>query len=443
MSARMKRPRRTPSVALEATIEQLAPGGDGVALTTIEGERRAVFVRGVTVGDRVRLDVDLGSRPARGRVVDLLAAGPDRVEPACPHVARCGGCDWMHVAPAAQQRAHETHVRAVLPAAWREHPIAVHAAPATLAYRTRARVHVRASGGRAIVGMNEASTHDPVEVDACAVLTPDLERARRAIAPLLEGAHGRGEAQIALGALDRSPRPSVLELRWSGSLAAACFARIEQAVASGLLAGARIMCGESTRPAIIGDPTPWMRGADGAALRLAPGGFGQASDDGNALLAGRVAALVRALAERRPGLRVAELYAGAGNLTVLLAPIAGDLVAVESSRDACDAARTNLSTRGLTARVVEADAASYVVGTATQLVVLDPPRTGAREAVQRLAASSIRHVLYVSCDPQTLGRDLSVLAGARFIPTAIDVFEMFPQTSHVETVILLERPRPS
>jgi 23S rRNA (uracil1939-C5)-methyltransferase len=425
---------------IETTIDELAPGGDGVAKVTVGGERRAVFVRGVGVGDRVRLAVDLGTRPARGRVVALLEAGGDRIEPACPWVDRCGGCDWMHITGDAQRRAHESHVRGALPAAWRDVAIRVHPAPAALAYRTRARIHARASGGRAIVGMNEVHTRDPVEVDRCAVLHPDLERGRARVAALLEGAHGRGEAQIALGALGESPRACVLDLHWSGPLPAACFARVEAAVKDGWLAGAWITGGESKVPAKVGDATPWIVAGDGLPLRLAPGGFGQASDEGNAALATRVAELAQAAIGSKADARVAELYAGAGNFTVMLARVAARLTAVESHRAACEAARANLDARDVrTAKVVEADAASYAIPPQTHLVVLDPPRTGARDASARIAASSARHVIYVSCDPQTLARDLGSFGA--FVPRAVEVFELFPQTSHVETVVHLERPR--
>jgi 23S rRNA (uracil1939-C5)-methyltransferase len=446
----MKRAKSSAVTALEATITELAPGGDGVAIAEIGGERRAVFVRGVSTGDRVRLEVDASRRPARGRVVELVAAGADRVEAACAWADRCGGCNWMHVSLEAQRRAHVAHVRAALPAVpegWRAIDIATHAADGdALAYRVRARVHARASGGRAIVGMNESSTNEPVEVETCAVLTRELEAARRAIAPLLEGAHGRGDAQIAMGrAKDGATRP-VLDLTWSGMLAAECYARLERAVAAGDFAGARVVCGEATRASVIGDPTPWMAGADGAPLRLAAGGFGQASERTNALLARRVAELAASTApasatDAAPH-RVVELYAGAGNLTVMLAGLRVDLTAVESSRDGCDAARANLAARGLVAKIVEADAASYAWSPATRLVVLDPPRTGAREVAASLARTPVRHVIYVSCDPQTLGRDLALLAEL-YAPTSIDTFEMFPHTSHVETVVALERRRGS
>jgi 23S rRNA (uracil1939-C5)-methyltransferase len=444
----MNRPKnKTGDVGVERTLSigELSAGGDGVAIAEIDGERRAVFVRGAALGDEVRARVDARTRPARGRLLRVVKAGPERVEPACRWVGACGGCDWMHVSDAGRRAAHEAHARAALPRPWQGAPIAVHAAPSPLHYRTRARVHVRASGGRAIVGMNEAGTREPVEVERCVVLHPDLEAARAQLGALFEGAHGRGEVQIALGGLATSgPRPAVIELRWSDALPGACFARLERAVTDGWLAGARVTAGEARVPAKIGDPTPWMLGGDGLPLRLAPGGFGQASDEGNATLGRRVAALAQTATEGAQSPRIVELYAGAGNFTVLLAGLKRDaVVAVESARASCEAARANLEARGLTARakVIEADAAAFAIPPQTTLVVLDPPRTGARDACARLPASSAKHVVYVSCDTRTLARDLELLAGV-FEPRAVEVFELFPQTSHVEVAVALERRRP-
>jgi 23S rRNA (uracil1939-C5)-methyltransferase len=89
-------------------------------------------------------------------------------------------------------------------------------------------------------------------------------------------------------------------------------------------------------------------------------------------------------------------------------------------------------------RVVEGDAADYAWAAGTELVVLDPPRTGAKKVVERLASSKVPHVVYVSCDPQTLRRDLAALADA-YEPRAVAAFEMFPQTSHLEAVVTLQR----
>jgi 23S rRNA (uracil1939-C5)-methyltransferase len=424
---------------LDASIASLAPGGDGVALVEIRGERRAVFVPNAAPGDQARLEVDPSRRPARGRIVALTAQGPDRVVPACAWAERCGGCDWMHLSTEAQARAHLEHVRAALPADWRELPIESFPAPRTLAYRTRARVHVvtpvpRAPRGHVAVGMHEARSHEPVEVDTCAVLDPAVEQARRRLGGLFVGARGRGAVQIALGA---GGLP-VLDIRWDGDLAAETFGRLEQAVDDGVLAGARLAIGEVSRPARIGDPAPLMTGADGVPLRMAPGGFGQANEAVNEALALHVAKVARPAAAES----CVELHAGAGNLSVLLAREAGDLACVESSREACEAARANLAARGRrNARVVEADADGYAWAKSTRLLVLDPPRTGARAVAERLAASKVARVVYVSCDAQTLGRDLAILAKT-YDPSSLAVFEMFPQTSHVEIVVVLARRRP-
>jgi 23S rRNA (uracil1939-C5)-methyltransferase len=419
---------------LDASITSLAPGGDGVAHVELGGERRAVFVPNTAPGDRARLEIDPSRRPARGRVVALVSAGADRVSPACPWSTRCGGCDWMHLSVAAQTRSHVEHLRAALPAAWRTMEIASSPAPRPLGYRTRARVHVRTlRGGSVAVGMHEARSHEPVEVETCAVLDPALEAVRRVLAHLFEGARGRGDVQIGLGA-ERVP---VLDVRWDGELAPQTYARIEAAVTSGQIAGAQVVLPGATRPARIGDPTPWMTGGDGAPLRLSPGGFAQAAEAVNSELALHVARVVQPWKAEK----AVELYSGAGNLSVLLAREVGDLACVEASRDACEAARDNLRARGLeSARVVEADAETYAWNKAVRLVVLDPPRTGARSVAERLAASRVAHVVYVSCDAQTLGRDLALLEKP-YAPVSITSFEMFPQTSHAEAVVALERRR--
>jgi 23S rRNA (uracil1939-C5)-methyltransferase len=339
----------------------------------------------------------------------------------------------MHLSLETQQRAHVEHVRAALPAPWRDTPIAVHTEPDALGYRSRARVHVRCDArGRAVVGMHEASTHDPVEVDSCAVLDPAIEAARSSLAMLLHGSKGRGDVQIAFGT-DRIP---VYEIRWRGEVARECFGRLERAVLERTIAGAQVAVAEATRPATIGDPIPWTMGVDGHPLRLSPGGFAQANERVNGALAIHVAGLVRGLGATN----AVELYSGAGNLSIALAREVGELVCVESDRAACDAARANLAARALRARVVEADAAAYVWRGGTDLVVLDPPRTGAREVARRLATSRVANAVYVSCDAQTLGRDLGELKDC-YAALSIATFEMFPQTSHVEVVLLLERHR--
>jgi len=420
---------------VRATVGELANGGDGVAIVAVKGERRAVFVRGAAEGDELDLSVDFATRPARGRVVRIVKAGPGRVVPVCPHASVCGGCGWMHLSPSGQEEAHRKLVRATLPQAWGRLPLAFHAPLEALGGRTRARLSARASGGRAVVGLREAGTHDAVEVDRCVILHPQLDVARLAVGPLLEGARGHGEAQLALGARGRP----VLELTWKGRLDPKTFGRLESGVKRGDWAGARVFEGDIQRPAVVGDPTPWTVGADGEPLRLAPGGFAQASEKANEELGARLLGLVTSALGESLG-AVVELYAGAGNFTVLLARHAARVVAVEASRPACEAARLNLAARELTAKVVEGLAEEHPLKRATDLVVLDPPRSGARLVAERLALAKPRVIAYVSCDLPTLARDLEHLEGA-FEPVAIEAFAMFPHTPHLETLAVLARRR--
>jgi 23S rRNA (uracil1939-C5)-methyltransferase len=146
--------------------------------------------------------------------------------------------------------------------------------------------------------------------------------------------------------------------------------------------------------------------------------------------------LVRAKVAGQP---VLELFAGSGNFSVLLARHAASLTTVESDPRAVMQARMNLSSRGLPARVVEADADRFDVPAAVRTVVLDPPRAGARGAVTHIGRSKARRVVYVSCDVATLARDVATLGPAGFRLQDLEMFEMFPHTSHVEVLAILER----
>jgi 23S rRNA (uracil1939-C5)-methyltransferase len=430
--------------AIELSIKEIAGGGDGVAIVETNGERRAVFVRGSIPGDVIKARVDFSNRPARAHVTELLSSSPDRVTAACAYVDRCGGCDWMHIARISQPNFHVSIVRAALPEMWRDREIVAHPSPASLrgtGHRTRARLHVRTDKRGAKVGFYQNKSHELVSVDTCVALHPSLDRARASLVALFENARGEGEAEIALGELAAKDelRKPVLDLSWKGELPAAFFARLDAAVKNGDWQGARILTEGARVPMTIGDPTPWIHGGDDAPLRLAPGGFAQASEEGNLALSKRVAELARAAIEKRPtGAAIVELYAGAGNFTVLLARF-GSVIAIESNAAACEAAQKNIRARALAARVVNADASTYVVPPRTPLVVLDPPRTGAREACEKIVAARARNVVYVSCDPATLGRDLAILERGSYALESIETFEMFPDTSHVETVVSLAR----
>lgn len=434
-----RRPRRAPrdDATVELSIEAMAHGGDGVAFVTRGDARRAVFVSRTVAGDVARARVDFSTRPARGTLETLVLASRDRAEPTCAWADRCGGCDWMHVAGDAQPRLHEAIVRGALPESYAATAIVTHRAPALERYRTRARVHLRARGGAVRVGMRAARSHEVVDVARCVVLVPELDASLEALREACHGASGSGEASLALG----RDRLAVIELHWDGPLPPSTYASLEAMVSAGRIAGARVRTGEARGSAPIGDATPWMRGADGAPLKLALGGFGQAAEVANVHLAERTLAACHALSPpSSPAKKATELFAGAGNLSVLLARDY-ELSTVESDELACVAARENLAVRGLAARVHAGDAHQWDPPAHARLVVLDPPRGGARDLCERIAERGVDAVVYVSCDPATLGRDLGAFARRGYELVTVETFEMFPNTSHVETLCALRRRR--
>ena len=420
-------------------IESIATGGAGVA--RLAGGA-VVFITGAAPGELVEAELDLGKRPAEGRVVRVVEASPDRVPPPCPYVAECGGCALMHLSAEAQGKAHaaivESALRHVLPGASLP-AVRVHRAPEAFGYRTRARFFVK-GGPTPRVGYRAGGSHGLVAVDSCPVLAPALTPLLGDLAEVLAGAKGDGDAQVALGL---GGRP-VVSLEWSGELPPAVWQRLDARVKEAAWSGARVILAGVSTPATFGDPRPVVLGADGRPLVIAPGGFAQASDSGGAALARRVAELGQ-LHPDTPGApsaslgSVIELFAGSGTLSVALAPNAASFTAVEVDREACAAAQQNLGDRGLRGKVVTADADAFAITKSTDLVVLDPPRQGAAGAVKSIAAARARRVVYVSCDPQTLARDLVVLTAAGLSPTHVETFELFPQTSHVEVVVRLDR----
>jgi 23S rRNA (uracil1939-C5)-methyltransferase len=419
---------------LRVEITSLAPGGEGVGHVEWGGRRRAVFVPRSAPGDIVEAAFEADETPLRAaRVVRLLAEGPGRRAPPCPHADRCGGCPWMHLTPERRARARvellgATVLRAVGAPAGLE--VVDHPAPREEGYRTRARLALR-GGARPSVGYRPFRGAGVVDVDVCLVLDKRLDAVIEILRGAIEGSRGEGEARAALGA-GGAP---VFELTWEGELAPRFFERLERLVEGGRLGGASLWLEGARAPVLVGDARATTEGPDGLPLEVPSGGFAQANPEVTRALAAHVRGALGP-----EGKRVLELYAGVGTLTVALAPGAADYVAVESDAAAVEAARRNLAARALPAKLRHADASSFPLDARLDGVVLDPPRAGAAALAARLAGSKVRRVVYVSCDPVTLARDAATLTGAGYVVESLHTFDMFPQTDHVEAALALARP---
>jgi 23S rRNA (uracil1939-C5)-methyltransferase len=431
---KVRRPER-----LRLAITSIAPGGQGVAHVTHGEERRAVFVPRTAPGDVLEAQIDFEHRPARAEAVRLLEPSELRALAPCAVSERCGGCDLMHLTREAQHDVHRRIVRELLERAAGSTlaEIPMHAASNATRYRTRARFAVLANRGRVVVGYRRATSRHIEDITECLVLDERLDAVLPLLHGLFEGEHGQGEAAVALG--DRG-RP-VLDLRWRGDLEGGFFARLARYVESGDLAGAEVWLPGALEPARTGDPRAVTIGADGEPLFVPAGGFAQAHASLNVELGRTVLAFagIEAGPPAETNRPVVELFAGSGNFTVLLARHTPAVVAVEAEARAAGAARANLAARNLQARVVEGDADAFDLPAKARTVVLDPPRAGAAGAARRLAASKVRRAVYVSCDATTLARDVETLVHGGFRLTRVEMFEMFPHTSHVELVALLER----
>jgi len=416
---------------IEGTVRDLSRFGEGVVKT----DRGVVFVTGVLPGERV----ELSAVRARGKGVlftdrvRVLDASAQRQDAPCPIVGRCGGCPLMIASPKLQLKFKRDLLSEVVDGLPEADAIRRGwiAAVKTLRYRRRARLAFAAGRGRPRIGYRAPRSTEITDVRTCMVLDPVLDRALTALRKTIGDAlEGHGEVHLAMGEAERA----VVALRSEALQPPPVFTGLEALVTEGALAGAALRSGGATVDATWGDPREIREGFDGAPLVGAVAGFSQAHDEINRALVGRVIELADP-AERD----VLELFCGSGNLTIALAAQAKTLLAIEQDEAAADACRDNLKARGLAGTVRTADAEAFRPKTRPDVVVLDPPRSGAPGAVKRIVRAEIPQVVYVSCDPPTLKRDVGKLCDAGYRVTDAIALDMFPQTAHVECVVRLER----
>ncbi|PWJ49293.1 tRNA/tmRNA/rRNA uracil-C5-methylase, TrmA/RlmC/RlmD family [Quadrisphaera granulorum] len=439
-------------VGLEVEVEVGAVAHGGHCVARHEG--RVLFVRHALPGERVVARVTEGApRDSywRADAVQVLSPSPDRVTPPCPWAGpgRCGGCDWQHATVSAQralkaavlteqlERLAGLDAAALVPVVG-EGGLVVEAVDgdgvdveAGLRWRTRVQYAV-GPGGR--LGLREHRSHRVVEIDDCRIAAP---RAAEVDPQAVTWPGAEGVEVVAPQTGD--DRLLVVTPRRTGE---GRRLRLPTPPAPSSLA----VVGEEGLARVRG--RTWVaqevqlpRGP--RSFRVTGSGFWQVHPGAAAALAGAVVAS----AGLEPGEHVADLYSGAGLLTAALADEVGadgTVVSVEGDARAVADARRNLrdlpQVRVLPGRVDRALAAMAADGERVDVVVLDPPRVGARRAVlERVVALAPRTVVHVACDPAALARDVAVLAELGYRLDGLRAFDLFPQTHHVEAVARLVR----
>jgi 23S rRNA (uracil1939-C5)-methyltransferase len=364
----------------------------------------------------------------RARIERIIEPGPGRIEPICELYGVCGGCNLMHLDERSQIEAKAKTLMRVL-----KGEVEIVHSPRPFGYRCLARMRYRPGPGElGRLGFFGRRGRKLVDVGICPVLEPAIE----AVLPYLKDGPltsvGRS-VDVRLVAGVEGP----LALVESEHLLPAEFYEAAALMVPDILVGVSASA-EGVVASVAGRSHAVLKGANGEALRSPVGGFGQANPGINRLLGRTLLSWVI-----DGGFESAiELYAGAGNFTVGIARAIDRVVAVELNAKACELMARNLEKRGMgRVEVVASDAlAGYrQAGQGCELVVLDPPRAGARALCREIARGDQRGIVYVSCDPATLERDLVELRSGGFEIVEAKGFDMFPQTAHVETAVWLER----
>lgn len=436
-----------------AVIEGYASGGEGVA--RIEG--MAVFVKGALRGEHADVYIEhVGRSAAWAHIQRLLEPSPARVEPDCPYYGQCGGCQLRHMTYAEELELKRQRVQdALRRIGGVDLAVSViHGAENTLRYRNKVQFPV-ADGA---VGYYQAGTHRVVDIDDC-LLQPELDGACRAAVkgwmeryavPAYDERTGKGLVRHLF--LRTNTRRELLccivvngkKLPREGELTEA----LRQAVPG--LAGAVLSVNTHRTNVILGNEYRTLWGRDwleeklcGHTFRLSVPSFFQVNRAQTEVLYGRALDFAALTGTET----VVELYCGIGTISLTMAEKARQVIGVEVVPQAVADAVENARRNGLTDKTrfecgdaSDLSAALAADGIRPDVVVVDPPRKGlAPEVVGVIAGMAPERVVYVSCDPATLARDVARFRPLGYEAMQAEAVDLFPQTAHVETVVLMSR----
>jgi 23S rRNA (uracil1939-C5)-methyltransferase len=428
----------------EADVMDLDHDGRGVA--RVDG--KAVFIEGALPGERVRFRTLKRRRQFDdAQLLEIVQRSPDRVTPRCPHFGVCGGCSLQHLAPAAQLAAKQRQFQDTLERIGRVTPARI-LAPVRgpeWAYRRRARLGVKYvhKKGRVLAGFREREKPYLADIRRCEVLQAGLAELPAQLAALAESLSIKEQlpqVEVAVGdrhtalVLRVMQEPSAEDLDKIGRFAA------ERALQIFLQPGGL----ETVRP-LRADYPPLEYAIDGGRITLefGPVDFIQVNGAINVQM---VDAALTLLAPT-PADEVLDLFCGLGNFTLPLARRVRRAVGVEGDAVLVTKARANAARNGIgnaefaLENLFQPSAFAAWANRRYDKVLLDPPRAGAAELLPRIAEWRPQRVVYISCHPGSLARDAGTLVhNLGYTLTDAGVMDMFPHTTHVESIAVFEAP---
>jgi 23S rRNA (uracil1939-C5)-methyltransferase len=435
---------------MKLQIEKMMYGGAGVAHQPEgEGAAKALLVPFTLPGELVEANLtEKKTTIEEASLLKVLSASEDRVQPGCKHFGECGGCHYQHAKYPAQVSIKTTILQELLEhiGPWPLPKIQTHTA-AQWNYRNRTRMRVEDIEGALKVGYNRRGSNQFLAIQECPISAPLLWRAAESLLAAAtdnNSAAGRWTRNISevefFTTADEKKLQMTLFVRKNQLGFAKLCDQMKRHIPELVGAGTFLVSPKSPqrqlqkpRPLENWGTTGLSYHAAGEDYWVSRGGFFQV----NRFL---VDELVKIVVEERRGQLAWDLYAGVGLFSRQLAKRFQQVVAVE----AAGSDLTN-SFRGPGRRAVEATTVEFLRSAVVQrerpeLIVMDPPRAGVgAEVCSLLVRISAPEIVYVSCDPTTLATDLKILAEAGYNVAALHMVDLFPQTFHLETVVVLRR----
>lgn len=409
---------------LEVTAMTFGPFGVG----HLEG--KTVMVANTAPGDIVEIEMASDRRDyARGRLQQVIRPGTARRDPPCAFLPRCGGCDWQQIAYADQVR-----LKGELIAAEFRRGLGIEidpvdlVTPASAEFGYRSRIRLRTGAGGQL-GFYELGSNSFVPIDRCIVATPDLRLPDELVRILGKRCReielvGGVSGQVIVAYLDGPPRNS--DVTHAGRI-----------VASDSHTSGIVLRAEGKRQ-VIGDATIRLEVEPGCELEADADLFSQVNREQNL----RLVATVIEMAALAKGSRLLDLFCGAGNFSLPAARRGAEVTGVDTDDLSVGAARRNAEKAGFASarffgmRAAETTQFLMRARYRPDVVVIDPPRTGAADLMDLIARLRPERAVYVSCDPSTLVRDLRTLSDRHYEISRVQAFDFFPNTHHVEVAVL-------
>jgi 23S rRNA (uracil1939-C5)-methyltransferase len=420
---------------LTLDIDTLSYGPYGIG----RHQGKAVMIPKTAPGDTVVARVvDAKERYSVGEIVRISKASSLRQDPPCPYIARCGGCPWQHVRYESQLRAKQKSVEDALRRIGKLHDFELKPIIASLlTYHYRRRIRLQRDGSKRL-GFFTSSSHQLVEIDRCLIaddkLNALIEPVRHWSAKLTTDVE---HLEVVTG---DEPNQIVVVGQSAGAFKSRDSSICERLLDKNHLINGLIVRGPNWRRT-WGEVAVSVIPEDGLCVQVDGDVFTQVNSVGNRQLLNELLTAADFIRDDR----VLELYSGAGNFTHSIAKRVGDIVAVEGYRPAFESGKRSAESNGISnihwicAPVTTALAQLKKRRQSFSKIVLDPPRTGAKGIERELAALDAEKILYISCNPTTLARDLAALTQQGYSLRSVQPVDLFPHTFHVEAIATLVR----